>query len=661
MVISLRLGSTQHMDHEYINELTKSISKFKGCVDEVWFATSYGLLTIEQSCKSAQHMNLEVKGFEKIGVIPSMQISRTIGHGESLLKLYGGDGIKNLNVNKVVSIDGEVCDGKFCWNNQAFRKYIYEITKEYVVFKPHTVWVDDDLRIGHHGKSKALCFCDNCLTLFNKEYGFSYNRQQLKKDFLYGDISIREKYIAFNTKSLAEFAGIIAKAVYEVSPGSFMAIQNGGDTALETNAQRACLDAMKKPSGKAPKFRAGGGYYDDHDPNGILQKAMQLNYINSRLPEYVEDKTCEIENLPFVAYGKSPEGACLEASAYIAYGCNMASFSMNMHKNEDMTWYERIFRKFSEYKPYWETVVKHNKNTCIGGISVYQSNKSNLIKIKEGEVTDWNDTCIFEANGLLRCGIPLHTSPTGNAYILSSKSCDFLCDEDIDFLIGQPVITDAKTIEKIVAMGYGDKIDIQVEKVPPAYNAVSYERPTDHFVNRNINLESWNNSAYYSRDARYFINSKNAEYISELYARIDNQRLGYAMAVVTTSKNKKWLVMSAHLCDGIISFERRNQILSALNYISENTIPAFVNSPEQVIIIPRVNDKGETVSVTLINASISDCESFEVVIRNPKDNQKYTIAAPNENPEQCFFRKNGNDFIAEIPSLKAWRIKTLMM
>ena len=42
-----------------------------------------------------------------------------------------------------------------------------------------------------------------------------------------------------------------------------------------------------------------------------------------------------------------------------------------------------------------------------------------------------------------------------------------------------------------------------------------------------------------------------------------------------------------------------------INYISEEKLPAYLATEEQVMVIPRIKD-GKTVSVTLFNVSMGD-------------------------------------------------------
>ena len=226
--------------------------------------------------------------------------------------VYGGSGVGNLDLEPVTSIDGYKATGKYCWNDSKFRDYVVKSTKEYVSFKPSIVWIDDDIRTEFIFRGgKHLCFCDKCLKLFNEKYGYDFTRESIKDELLYNSPDIRRKYTDFQVETLSEFIKVIAEAIHIASPDTVFALQNGGVTNLPIKTQELCLEEMKSQTGHDPGFRCGGGYYEDHNPFNMLDKCIQINFCTSRLPDYVKMRSCEIENLPYVTYGKSHESSCI--------------------------------------------------------------------------------------------------------------------------------------------------------------------------------------------------------------------------------------------------------------------------------------------------------------------------------------------------------------
>ena len=659
MVISLRLGGETHMCGEYVDRLLVSVNKYGKCFDEVWIATNYGMLSLDACRENSENMRITAEKFKKSGIIPSMQISRTVGHGDTLLTIFGGEGIKDLELDKVTGIDGAESVAQFCWNNKDFRKYVYDAMNIYASFGPDTVWVDDDLRIRNVGRSRALCFCKNCIRLFNEKYGYKYTRETLRADFLDASLKTRKEFVDFHTASIAELAEIISKAVHDASPKSKMALQNGGNTALAVNAQKAILDVMKNVSGQNTGFRAGGGFYDDHDPEQMLDKAIQVNYLNSRLPEHTTSRSCEIENLPWIAYGKSHECTCLEATLYMAYGCNEASITL-MDPNEAIDYHEGHFERIVKYRPYLEALSDNALGTENAGICIYQPKNSHLVYNEDNAETAWNSTSIWGFKKLMRCGIPFHASPRGDAYILSSSACDYIDEADMELLLKSPVVTDATAIEKLTEKGFFDKESVSVLKMPFGNDTAYYEATTSHVINDGIMLDKWLETCFYATEPLYTIDGKDIESVSDYYSYGTNQKTGCANAVITTRYGAKWHVRSANLANGAINHNRRNQFLSAVNYITGKSVAAYVSTPHQIAIIPREDSDKKTVSVTLLNVSITDFEDIEVVIRAPKNTSECILTDPYDADEKIILAQKDGAYAATVKELRAWRTKTLL-
>ena len=660
MLLSLRIGTYDHFHLDFIDNLISELKAYGHPFDEVWLASSYGLLTVEQCRAWADQMGVAARKFENEGIYASMQISRTMGHGEDGLLMHGGDGVKDLDLHPITGIDGYRTTGKFCWNDENFRKYIAETTRQYVSFKPRIVWIDDDLRIRFLAKGgRHLCFCDNCIRLFNEKYGYHYTRERLREDFLYDSASVRREYVSFQTESLGSFARMLAKAIHEASPDTIVALQNGGETMLAINAQKACLDAMYEESGYAPAFRAGGGLYDDHAPHFMLDKMATIHYMNSRLPKYVAMRSCEIENIPFVAYGKSNECSCIEAAMYIAYGCNMASICIR-NQNEPLSYHAELFEKLTHYKPYLARMVHCNEGTDNTGLCVYQPRASHLEYRKRGSEHAWAATSYNEGKNLMRQGIPVHFGPYGDVYLLSSKACDYLGAEDVEMLLKSPVLTDAASLEKLFQMGYADQIKAGVQKLDEKYMNTFYEKTLPHTVNEGICLEQWNDFRTYVNDSKYVITGNEIESLAEYYTYVTHECAGCAFAIVETAYGAKWAVRGAHLLNAAVSHARRNQTLNAIHYISRQKLAAYVETPHQTVIVPRINDKGETVTVTLLNISITDSENMQIVIDKPANTKECIIIDPYADEIRVNVKEMNGKYTAKVGTLAPWRVKSLV-
>ena len=653
MRFSLRTGCWDHMNHEYILRLLDSIRASGNCFDEVWLATAYGIPTREQYLNEADHMAWAADRFREAGISASMQISRTVGHNPQALKYFGQDGVQ-ADFGLITGPDGTRLPGKYCWNSPAFREYVDEEIRAYAAFGPEIVWADDDLRLRALSASPALCYCDDCLRLFNEKTGCSHTRESLRAAIL-EDTDLRREYIAFQAESLADFVAHISRAVHEVSPDTVMALQNGGSTMLAVQAQHACLNKMYEVTGKAPAFRAGGGFYADHNPADMLYKCLILNYMNSRLPDYVVQRSSEIENLPFTCYNKSPECTAVEAGLYMAYGCNEASVTL-MWEVDPLSWHERMFKKIAQYRPFLDAYEVHSRGAVNGGISVYQPPHSIYKKFSAADPNFWNESCISEGAKKLRWGLPFHTGPVGNVYFISEKTVDLLTVEDMRFLAANTVLTDSATLKKLIDEGFGSYVLADVQPVPDQHTDAIRETTTDHPANKGnafAGIESWGGGAY-------SLSGDTIEPLTTLTPTAGSADLGVGSALISTFLGAKWVVTAVPLSYDRIGFCHRELIRKAIDYVSASPVPAFVAAPEQVLIVPRMNAASQIVSVFLMNISLTDTEEFEVAVHNPAYAASCTLISPYAEPQTLPLTERDGRFYISLPELHPWRPVALL-
>lgn len=655
-LLQLRLGHYDHNDYEYIEELLNTLDKTR-VFDEIWLATNYGLCSLDEIRSEIPNMRRATEQIRRRGLIASMQISRTIGHAPTLMKTLSTKGLDGVKFNFSKALSGKESGGRICFMGDEFIKYVRAAMREWGEAGVDIAWVDDDVRLWTQGN--AFCFCDTCIGKFNEKYGYSFDFDSFRDAFLKGDSELRERYHDFQVEGLAQFARHIVEGLCEAAPNTVMGLQQGGTLPLAASSQAACLDEFYKVTGKAPASRVGGGFYDDHDPSGMLKKAIKINFMVSRLPSYVKLRTVEIENLPFVSYGKSTECTALEAALFTAYGCNAASVTL-MNRTEPLSYHEKIFDILAKYRPYLLKTVEHNEGTAVGGVCTYQPKKSHLATggIMPEEV--WCDTVIWESLNLMRLGIPINAEPSGTVYFLSSKAAQQLTDEDMDFLLRAPVILDGTALATLTARGYGDLIGAVAKPVADEYKLVTYEIPVDHFISDGLSSNPYSDSYYYAKDTQHLIEGEKIEPIHDCYSSQYKTRIGVANAVINTSCGAKWFVKGRALANAVIPMSRRDMLIRAINYISDSPICAYVKSYGQIVCVPRVDSLGRVVSVTLLNASISVCDDVEVAVSNTVG-EKFSVEDPYSETAHGTFEKTGEYSIAKVGTLRPWGVKTVLI
>lgn len=642
-MINIRLGN-HHKVKENTMILLDEIKKHPGCCDAVWFASEYGYPLMDEHKSAAKNMIELAKLYREKGIRVDLQISNTIGHGE-YMKSQDCSAIDTYNFEKIVGPDGTVSNYAFCWNGKNFRKYCYDFTVEYAKIKPHNVWIDDDLRATHHTPVEHACFCDECMSRFNKKHGSSFAREELAVEVSKGDIIWRKRFIDFVLQSMADFTGVLANAVISVSPDSHIGWQYTFNNHYAGDDPSVIFDKMRESNGKAPVSRPGGGAYDDKNPFILLDKQILMSYATATLPDYIEYNVPEIENTPDVTFGKTIYGTLLESSLGLAYGFTGLSYATLMTVYEDISFHGRMLEGFSKHRKYWQEMIDNNKNTVMCGLGIAKSGVNGTIQT---DPFAYKVIPSLTGTAITRIGIA-ENHDVKNAQVLSltSATIDTLTNSEIIELFDRPVITDAIAVEKIIERGLGKYLGISVSKI----DCVS--------LKETFNGKTWSVSPFGVKPLPPYVISGNVKPISTLHNGITDECFGIANGIVPTQKSK-WAVFGYGLWRDIVSSDKRNQIIDAIDEISDRKFPAILKTCEQVTIIPRMTKSGKTASVSVLNISIADTEKLELLVRNPVG-EKFIY-------KNAFFeielkgKKTADGYLLELPGFtRGWDMATLFI
>lgn len=666
MKLIQRLGND--LTETYIDSYIKLIKRHKGSCDEVWFATEYGFPPLSKHEEVMHQIKSAAKKFRSEGIGVSLQLSNSIGHGKYMSSkdcsglIYDGSPVENM-----VGHNGTVANYCFCWRGKHFRDYLIKELEIYSQIKPDVIWIDNDFRASNHAPVAFGCFCDNCINEFNGKYKYNFKRESLVNEFLHGNINVRADYIEFIRDGLSSLMYEIGSVIHKLSPKTALGLQYAPHGAYTGYGYDYLFDAMKKSTGHIPLSRPGGGAYNDHNPNIFLEKACSLNWLNSTLPNYVECKCPEIENLPFVAFGKSPAGTAFESSYYFANGNTDMSYSMIMHVTEPMEWHDEEFKLFAAHRKYWEKLSEYNKRTHQSGINYYMSHNICTKKLLENEsIEDLNREYISGASLWLRDSIPLSfDTQNQNVTLLHPETAKDLSKDEVEYLLGKNVITDGETIE--ILSNKGINFGITAIQISESDILKIKENLTSHKVNP-TDFTCWNSSFFTEgrNNVYYFTPGTSVPEILGTYTiQSENHILddisikeSIAECILKTDNGGTWAILGYAPWKGIISLAKRNQILNIADYISEHSLSARLNTPLQSVLLPRTNSDGKTEAVSVVNCTVGKSGPLELILRAPAStNFVFMSQTISETAIDCI--QSGNDYILTLPSIDAWSVGTV--
>ena len=352
MSMRLRIDDTATIDVWKSN--FRVISDNPGCCDEVWFSTGTGAPSLDWHRARAEVLAEAVKDVKVAGIVPSLQFQATIGHGDSF-------GTAEMFTMKTwrgwtdwKGVEDRYCS---CPRQSAFLTYLRDVSAIYARLGFSALWIDDDLRIGHHKPADSYgrrigCFCETCIAAFNAEIGGKWTRETLAKTIAVDD-GICAQWRGFSIRSLVLVARAVAEVFHAISPDTMMALQHASGPESDDQIGEV-LKALHAVTGKPVGCRPGGGSYYDDNPNAVVLKSINAAALRRRIgnPGYVKVWTPEIESWPRTYYSRSSQGVLVEGFAALMYGFNSVSFFVSNGAIESPSLYGRtMWKPLAEASP----------------------------------------------------------------------------------------------------------------------------------------------------------------------------------------------------------------------------------------------------------------------------------------------------------------------
>ena len=611
----------------------KVISENRACCDEIWFSTGSGYRPLDVHRKTAEAMAKCAEQLREIGIIPSVQIQSTLGHGDLFLPP------STLNVmtwGAYVGKHGQQCRYISCPRQEGFLEYFREVAQLYAAWQPGSMWIDDDLRLNNHYPAVEYggCYCPDCMRLFSQQEGREYTREELVAA-CESDRELEKRWLDFGSESLQGVARVIAEAAHRVSPETRLCLQHG-DQVFERNA---IFEVLKGVSGRRSASRPGGGTYGDHNPYDIIWKALQ-DYRQAVMQSGYDvlDQVCaEIESCPRVFTSKTSRGHRLESLLYLAMGMDSLSYFVTSANLETPEWYGRnLLAPLAKEAPTYREFARLNEGTVPGGMGF----------------------CIdidFDfARHLTNIGIPIAAYSNGAALkLIDAESVRNFTDDELRKNLAGNVLLDGSAAREIVKRGMAEMIgNVTAEPFPEACNEIY----TDDEIGGRLEIKI---HRPLSND-RYLLKHPATPDIRVLgeYSYEDTDRQGTSSLLLTRANGTSVAILGhTGFNFEFISSSRVQFLYNLVDAMTGNRLPALPMEPVQCMIVPRITDSGELRSVTIMNTVIGEQRTFEIRLRGvPADTRAIKWCVPAAPEQTVVFRKDHNDIIATIPEIDGWNI-----
>ncbi len=646
--ICFRLG---FMPEEQYQDLLVMFDKYKGVTDELTFFIGLGhsLSPLDKIQPQIDTLAKRMELARQHGYRAGLNNLCTIGHhSENLEHALKGD------YTFVTDIDGRVCEGSFCPNNENHRKHVRKLYTAIAKANPDYIWIDDDVRLAGHMPVYLTCFCDTCLAIFEKETGQKFTRETLKKAANTGSleekIKVRKAWLQHNRNTIGNLFSVIEQTVHQISPAMPLGFMTG-DRFAEGYDFDTWAGILAGPSRVDVRWRPGGGFYEDSKPGELAGKSHDIGRQVSVLPPTVLNIQSEIENFPYHKLRKAEQIVVLEAASHIAAGCTGAAF--NVLSGEPIAEAESLIARLQQARPFFDLMARTLGRRPIVGAAMFWNKDSYAAEALSEE---WfGSTNPFPRHELYEIGLPTgYSADLASVVMLHGDSVYALSKDRIQSLLSRAVYMDVQTLQHLNAMGFGDLTGFE-----PVHSeeADRIECFTDHPLNgiyanrrRNCYQSFWKSTAWSIRktNEKAQILANLIDYsekpIADCTLGIFENRLGGRIAVAGYSP---WTFMQ--------SLAKTAQMKSLFRWLSKDTLPGYIASCHTINLWIRQPQDGQ-IALAFTNSSFDPAENLILMLRtNNKTLILYDMqcnpvtvqAAESDGPYRKFL----------LPRVEPWQIR----
>ena len=655
-VVSFRIGISQWRPEKGFQTLVKLFEKYKGLTDEVTFFTSetHAPLDLETIEERVSLLSERMAQLRSMAYRTGINILTTIGHhNENLPNSLAAD------YTRMTDIYGNICLGSFCPNDEGMRTYVSQLYNIVTNAHPDYIWIDDDVRFGHMPIGYG-CFCDNCLLIFEEEFGVKFTRDTLKDAFNTGPtakkLEVRLAWLQHNRNTIARLFELIEHTVHRMKPSLPLGFMTG-DRFFEGYDFQHWSEVLSGDHGSAVMWRPGGGFYFDDYMKGLAGKSHDVGRQLSMLPNSIISIQSEIENFPYQRLQKSAAATALEAASHIAAGCTGAAFNVLSQHDEPLDEYEPLMRKLRDTRPFYDLLVRHfQRDKPLGiytgwGMDVYAVNN-----IAEGDWLTGNilSVCASHADELLEIGLPAAYSPDcASVTALSESSVLAMSDEHVLKMLSSGLYMDAKALICLNEMGYGEFTGFEVERF---LNEDCIEEFIDHPLNAEFSGRR--------RDARQsFLPwlspaavlkpvGETAKVLARIVDYTGRETAPCCMGVFENQIGGRICVAGYYPWRFLQNGSKSSQLKFLMRWLSKNTLPAYVSSFHKINMWVRATES-EGLALAVTNSCLDRAEDVALMLRTSMKE----ISVFDMHCAKTVIRSHGTDgaynkFI--LPAVEAW-------
>ncbi|MHB1354693.1 MAG: hypothetical protein ACYCZF_01810 [Anaerolineae bacterium] len=608
MTLSFRIGPEQWLTDDQFASLTQLLTAHRPAVDEISLFTheamggfgSLETLSPEADLMRARIKQLHARGIRSAGI----NVLCTLGHGDP-----EGVWAEYLAMPLTVGHDGAVSTACPCPNSPEFRSYIMAKYKLFAAAKPDFIWVDDDLRMTHHGVLYP-CFCPICLAKFGQNSDRAALVARMNDP---QESELRRSWVEFNAGVLESVCADIGQAIREVDPSIEVGLMSIGSTHSTWGGH--ALGRWTAALG-AVRGRPGHGFYWDDAPRGIFNKAFDVaRQVRDYAPS-VRDVQYELENYPYISLDKSTRTVLNEVALAIIVGCNGVAFNALKDTPGTLEDFEPLVSAIAAERPAWEALIAGAEGLlCVG---LWPADDNALMGKRTVDARGWfwegGVYDMHRPNQVVEMGIPLTTHPsTSCGTILAGKVAEAFTQAELRGLLARGVLMDGDALSVVWARGLGDLAGVRmgaqivggaVEKLTNhAFNGRFADDSHDALINRGDNVRCLEPMQAGVSDLAHL----------EGY---DGRDHGCCMSAYENALGGRVVVSTYAPWRRLGRISKRSQLLVVADWLSYGKLPIVIEQHVRVAPFIRLSEDGSKFAVVLLNSTLDATGPLEVRLRS---------------------------------------------
>jgi hypothetical protein len=614
--ISFRISPMQWMPENRYKELLTLFEKHKGVTDEITFFSSFTHppLPLDEVKHRCNILARRIPQAKSLGYRAGINILSTIGHHEeNLPNSLSGD------YTPMTDINGKICRGSLCPNDPRFQEYVRKLYQLVADADPDYIWLDDDIRLAGHMPIGHTCFCDNCLSIFEKESGTKYTRDSLQTALCSGSreqrVAISKAWLAHNRATIERLLSLIERTVHQRKPGMPLGFMTG-DRFYEGYDFDQWAKSLAGPKNTPVYWRPGGGFYEDTATNGLVGKSHDIGRQVSMLPPSVLSIQSEIENFPYQRLQKAASITVLEAASHIGAGCTGAAFNVLSGNNEPLDEFEPLVARLRHARPFFDMMAKHiGRAQPVGVRTAWDKDSAAAGDMFSGA------SFVFQPSEVFEIGISAAYGPQGAAVtLLFPQSLATMSKVEITKVLSTGVYTDPATLDALNQMGFQELTGLAIDQCLPND---CIEELTDHPLNGPLAGRPRDCRQSFNHLAAYGLKKVDlkAETLSRLVNYAGKETAATSMAVFENRLGGRVCVGGYFPWTYLHTLSKSNQMKSVMRWLSRDRLPAYVASYHKVNLWTRQPDDG-CLAIALVNASFDPADDLVLALLTQSDQIK---------------------------------------